>query len=150
MIVPAPRTSYAMPRSAWALHQWPAWILMVLFAWTSSEARGYNYDLTQEIKRREQFVLRERPELGPCLRAADSAVLLDPRFDRVRFESSDALHARVTEADRDGHLVRSTRVKGRARVREEHGFIDSYRDVYAICEQRDEAPASVRLELVAR
>lgn len=122
--------------------------MIALSLWVSTDATGRNYDLATEIRHRAQLLLSERPELGPCLRAATNEVALDPRFDLIWFETPVALHARVTESDRNGHLERSTKVIGRARVREGHWFMDSYRDVYAICEQRDEAPASAKLELI--
>lgn len=121
-------------------------ILVMLVGYAPARSEGYSPNLRAEVLRRELYIAGERPELASCLAAASDEISRDPRFDLIRFEGDVPQVAHMTESESGGKLLRLVQFDGRARIREGHWFIDSYKTVEVFCDQRDEAPPTVRIE----
>jgi hypothetical protein len=123
-----------------------ALILGVTTVHTCDVAHARAWGVDTEIGRRERIILADRPELASCFAAARSYASGDPYFDAFRLELSVARTAYVTESVVGRILVRVVRLEADGRVREHRLFFDTWKPVVIFCEQRDEAPATVRVE----
>ncbi len=125
-------------------------MVAVLLSYAANDAEGRAQDRGAQTRYRELIVQGERPELVSCLVAAEDSASKDQRFDAIRWELSVSRTAHMTESEAGGHLVRSVRVEGAARLRDSHSFFDSWQPVQIFCEQRDEATPTVRVEPILK